>query len=515
MINKQELDNIRKSNYINKYSTLNNSIKNIIHNNTQLCISITNYQFSIFNQLSSINAFINVINSSNRLIYATKSSGEAIGNETSIKSTLYNEKTNDKCTKIHSTFPQCDTVIFIPKKVRRYLDKNVRLDEFREIDRDVAAAKEKLLIVVSLISTQLINDKRYWKRISHTIIQTLVRKGNDNTNLSGRAVRLLERHGIIEIKKKNDGSDDYEENKYVRSFRLSLEYFKQPVVEYHLKNRDAIENRQIAAKLFDNDFKKSSNPIIKNLLHVYQSITLPTVDEIHERAKLLIENGYSKRGKKLIYLGKKKRNTDLFIYVEEHIEIFNYLVKSIRTPTISSDTAGGRVTDFLNLMPSWIRQLVRMDGEAIVECDYKCLHPNLAVKIFGGTTKFLTHEKIADDLNIDVLSVKQEHLSFFNCHENQMVKSLIHDYYLKNESKMLARIKHDKKVASPWYKRTSKKLFGLEVQLMTEVITRLNQKGIYVIYVYDALYAKESEANEVKEVMNEVAEEMGIYTTVG
>ncbi len=47
---------------------------------------------------------------------------------------------------------------------------------------------------------------------------------------------------------------------------------------------------------------------------------------------------------------------------------------------------------------------------------------------------------------------------------------------------------------------------------MTESIKRLNEIGIYVGYVYDALFCKESEGEIVKEIMNKVALELEVYT---
>jgi hypothetical protein len=57
------------------------------------------------------------------------------------------------------------------------------------------------------------------------------------------------------------------------------------------------------------------------------------------------------------------------------------------------------------------------------------------------------------------------------------------------------------------------KMFALEVQIMTEIISRLNKIGIYVIYVYDALCCKKSDSNKVQKIMNEVVLEFGVHTT--
>ena len=77
---------------------------------------------------------------------------------------------------------------------------------------------------------------------------------------------------------------------------------------------------------------------------------------------------------------------------------------------------------------------------------------------------------------------------------------------------MMNNIYNDKKRYG--YKITSKKLFKAEVEVMTHVIQELNKRNIYVGYIYDAVFCKESEKDEVIIVMNRVVEELNINTTV-
>ena len=48
---------------------------------------------------------------------------------------------------------------------------------------------------------------------------------------------------------------------------------------------------------------------------------------------------------------------------------------------------------------------------------------------------------------------------------------------------------------------------------MTSVIQKLNNMGIYVMYVYDALCTTKENLDVVKKVMNETIIEHGVYTT--
>ena len=93
-----------------------------------------------------------------------------------------------------------------------------------------------------------------------------------------------------------------------------------------------------------------------------------------------------------------------------------------------------------------------------------------------------------------------------------MVSSPVHKYYEDNEPIMLGNIRNDK--LENKYKSSTYKLFGLEVQVMTEVISRLNDMGIYVMYVYDALYCAKSDYDTVAFTMNQVVKEMSINTMV-
>jgi hypothetical protein len=93
-----------------------------------------------------------------------------------------------------------------------------------------------------------------------------------------------------------------------------------------------------------------------------------------------------------------------------------------------------------------------------------------------------------------------------------MTKSPLFDYYSKNEADMLTKIYHDKKKHG--YKITSKKMFKVEVDIMTDVIKYLNARCVYVLYVYDALVCEEKDKVFVIETMNRIILEHGVKTNV-
>ena len=83
---------------------------------------------------------------------------------------------------------------------------------------------------------------------------------------------------------------------------------------------------------------------------------------------------------------------------------------------------------------------------------------------------------------------------------------------LKNESQMMENLMNDKNANG--YKITTQKLFSKEVEIMTSVIKLLNREGIYVLYVYDALYCLERDKKRVVKLMNQEVLKYGVFTQV-
>ena len=260
------------------------------------------------------------------------------------------------------------------------------------------------------------------------------------------------------------------------------------------------------------------NPICNNLLKMYQRIELPASKELLAVGKKLIKENYTtKKGKILTMRNKHTDNywkdVDNRSFVENNIEIFEYLTnRGFMIPSAGDERSGGRVVDSFTLMPSWIRNEISIDSKKLVECDFRALHPNIAMHLYNGKHEFLTHEKIAKTTGIDLKEVKIEHLSFFNKNWYSMMESPLFGYYSKHEPDMLQQIYNDKKEHG--YKITSKKMFKLEVEIMTEVIKYLNSVGVYVLYVYDALLCEEKDKTLVIETMNRIILEHGVKTNV-
>ncbi len=427
--------------------------------------------------------------------------------------------TIDFCTE-DATFFKDQTILYIPKKIlkqltSRYISKKLLL----EIDTNETIAIEKCLIFLNNLCSLFFNPEREYKSLSSDLLHEQLKGENDNTYIYTKVIKLLltgtkEDGPVIEILSDDNDRHLYGKGIVCKRYKLSETYLKAGVSKYKLKTKYLITRRM-------NTFYKQlsdaqDNVIAKNLLKLYSKIGIPSTEEIFEEGKRLSkEKATTKKGKLITY--RNKRSDDKFkdlkqhSFVEDNIKMFDYLTEdAYMVPFIGTERSGGRVVDSFNLMPSWIRNLVKIDGEEIVEVDMKALHPNLGIKIYGGNERYLTHQKVAEKASIELKEVKVEHLSFFNKEQWQMKQSVLWDYYQTNEPKMMENILEDK--YRNGYKATSQKMFKLEVEIMTEVIKRLNTQGICVGYVYDALFCKKSDASIVKEMMDTVVAEFGVYT---
>lgn len=406
-------------------------------------------------------------------------------------------------------FPDINTLTLptlVTRDIQRLLSSKIT---YSTICNNQTEAIEKCLYFISnLTSTLFTEDGNYWKKLNYKILSS-----QDKSYL--KVKKFLINNNIIEVKKVN-GIELYEIKKESKQYKLNNKYLKRAVTTYNIKTASIIT---IKNTLFYETYNQArNNPICDNLLQIYPKLVIPTEKEIKDEAKKLIKEGYiTNKGKILTMKNKHKKeywkDADNRSFVEDTIDIFKYLTgRGFMLPAPGSWKSGGRVVDSFSLMPSWVRNMITVNGKRLVQADYTCLHPNIASTIYGGTKTHINHDVVANALNIDRMVAKIEHLSFFNKRWSQMENSPLLKYYLDNEPKMMEKIKHNKTNES--YKKTSKDLFEAEVTLMSETIIRLNREKIYALYVYDAWYVQPKDLQTTITIMNQVAKDFNINTKV-
>ena len=409
-------------------------------------------------------------------------------------------------------------VIYIPTKVERILNDRISKKRMEQIHPDVKVAIELTLLLLSNLSNAFYSSTNDgWKSLKAEYMRDQVSFTYANTyrKILDLLIEGTSNGPIINVQK------GYVIGQKTRRYRLSDAYRNKGVVPYHLTTDMAVKLRKRA---FFNALKSAiSNPIALNCISSYEQMELPSVDEVMAHGRTLAKEGYrNKKGLILTFQGKHSKtefkNPEERVWLEEQVELYDRLTtEGLLVPRVADGRGGGRVVDSFTLMPAWIRSMVKMNGKTIEEYDYSCLHPNLASQIFGGTGQAITHQQIADYLQIDIVKAKVANLSFFNSPLPQMMNSVLWAYYSDNEPEMIKNLLAHRDASglptSEKHKATSQIMFETEVKLMTEVINRLNDKGIYTMYLYDALSAPAKNKTTIVDIMNQVAIDSGIATT--
>lgn len=373
--------------------------------------------------------------------------------------------------------------IRVPEYAKRQIERIPR-GLLKKVDKNRERAIEICLFVLSLIVNK--NPKYEWISLSSERLAKFTKYGKDNTFIYSHVLNVLkystEKIQPLIVVKKNNGKESFEVGKETKKYKLSSHFAYKKTKEIELTHKDILKPYYSCKELEFNNLKENS--IVKNILQLYPRITYPTINDKNVEAKRLINLGFkSKKGKTLIDKKNLKNidETNNYMFVEECIDIFNRHKDRGALSISSSENAGGRVTYNLNLINSWIRHLIKIDGEEIVELDFVAFHPNLAIKIYTGNQKYITHKHVAEELNLGLNQVKKQHLSYFNDTILGMSNRNVHEYYKSKEPEMVENILNDKK--NNGYKITSKRMFEFEVQIMSKIIEILNSKGVYLIYI--------------------------------
>jgi hypothetical protein len=407
-------------------------------------------------------------------------------------------------------FPNVNSIL-IPKKAQHNLRKHVSKPMLRTIDTNIDIAVEKCLVFLYNLASTYYTDSK-WKKLNAMLLHQQTKNAN-NTFIYTKIIDVLTNGtstgAFIEV----DGS--YQVGTQSKKFRLTDTYLKAGLIEYIIKDTGIIRTRN---KIYYQQWCEAmSNPICSNLIVMYPKIDLPTSEELLNIGRKLVKEGRTTKKGKMLTMRNKHLN-DYWIdannrsFVEDNIKLFEFLTgRGFMIPSAGDFHSGGRVVDSFTLMPAWIREQITIDGKKLPECDIVCLHPNLAINLYDGSGSYLTHGLVGEKTGIDIKKVKVEHLSFFNMKWNDMRQSPLFEYYSTNEPDMLARIYHDKNEHG--HKITSQKMFAVEVSIMSDVIRDLNAKGVYVLYVYDALICEEKDCELVAETMNRIILEHVVKTT--
>lgn len=431
---------------------------------------------------------------------------------------------------IESIITQSD-ILSIPNKALNNLDY-VPKRELKIIHDDINSSKELILIILSNLSNtwalaQHSDDFKVqegYKRLYSKILENQVKYDSNSTSPYRKILDLLIKHKFVE-----EGAQAYYNPHgigWAAEYRLTSKYFGKGCQPYQLTTTTV---RSMNVRHYKRNLELIMQTHIgMNHIKMLTKVQWPSYELVNATISQAVKKGHTNRdGMRLVTLGKHSKSEypqGKFIYAEDYLRNFRYLRDNMKMPMIKEEWLQGGILQFrlatcFTLMPKLLRKLITIGGKPIVESDYSALHPNIVQMLYGGSNiEPITHEGVAEYLTLkqgEEISrdiAKKEHLSFFNKKINQMKQSPLWNYYKDKEPQMMHNVLQEKRTHKKGHKATCWEIFAVEVQLMERSIQRLNELGVDVIYVYDALYSIEEEQETVLRVMNEVAQEMNILS---
>lgn len=382
--------------------------------------------------------------------------------------------------------------------------------------------------------------------------------GMDKSNIT-KMMNFMIKYKFLELFTEEHSFVDYSKgetlaDKKCRQFIVSNQFYRFPV-KYFFKSQKIVKTIQNMNQSELDEIFENSDDVVnfeKRILSEKNitSYTFPKIEELLKLAENMVKNEETDKWGRIYSFGipaewyhedngkvitKKKSNGETYSYtirgklktdcpyVDINIHIYNYILmmnnkKIIKKRKKYVDEEGNvyydRFYSFLSMIPKWIRNQIKIDGEEIVECDATALHPRIIAKMFETSTnleapEFLkgdSHSKISDILNISRKEAKLINLSYWNSkivgdntiasNRNKEVFKKMDDL-IKSECpklfEFLKIVKCDMKAIKNGkgsHSNMSVMLMDHENRIMQEFLDRFG--GFSFIYCYDSIAVKKS-----------------------
>ena len=419
------------------------------------------------------------------------------------------------------------------------------IDSLRQINPDKTIAKEYILHFLMYFMKDLTNDGKYKSRERVFLTSKLGNKiyGKEKGEWIFSKIKKILLNGtpeqkgiIIQIHKGNSFSGKADQ------FILSNKYYHQGKLKY-IKPKSKRIIKELDNIIKRNIEKLSNNIIATNQLNILEHVTIPTKKELLKYArKHYINSGKLYKGKEMIEFKKEHFNQQgillindytkkfhskdkngewkkkrKYVFLHQHMFIYNYYIsKGLGVPTYNdTEYSIHRVYDSLNMLPQWMRQLFLIDGESVASVDIAESIPHINEHEFGAEEEdMVTYEIIQSALNLKNRNkAKNKYISFIFSTPNECFRyhKDLYDWLKKNNPHLLHNMNNFKyKSGNP---KISIHLMNIEAQMMEQNIIDLNNIGVKVIYVFDELICKRSDAETVKAVMDNNLKKYNINTT--
>lgn len=319
-------------------------------------------------------------------------------------------------------------------------------------------------------------------------------------------------------------------SKSARHFDFSTQ-FNRRLIQHELTSEKIIE--QLKAKRRERLIENFKNPRFTKLLHdLPRRYSFPALESVEEVAKKMVERGEkNSKGKlyvweyaesdfelvKRTFITKKGKSTfttkiktnDAVVCIQEGIAIYaRFLHEGLYFKDAGLHT---RYYTSLSLIPSWIRKLILIDNQPVVENDFCALHNRLINRLSGGVCPELTgdsHTKLMITLGLESRQeAKQIGLSYWNSRimcgktvaskANTKAFERMDDFLQSKYPEIWGMLLITKAVT---HTEMSKILIAQERALLEEVIERFVGDEPF-IQCYDCVYTTKSIKKEMEALL--------------
>ena len=319
-------------------------------------------------------------------------------------------------------------------------------------------------------------------------------------------------------------------SKAPRAFDLNVQ-FNRRLVEYRFKSQKLID--ALKAKRIEAIKRNFENPIYLKLINEIPSrYEFPSIESVEALSEQMVASGATNNEGKLYVLDyqesdfktvKKRIKTKKASYtmsvrvkvnqnvvsIQEGIAIYKrFLNEGLYFKDTGKHT---RYYTSLSLMPSWIRKLIKIDGQEIIENDFSALHNRLVNSYCGSICPELTGDSHTKLMNALGLQSRQEAkmigLSYWNSRImfGKTVASKANaeafgkmDEFLQTKYPKIWYALYD--IKSQSHTDMSKLLMRMERELMENVINEFVGDAPY-IYTYDCIYCTKSIKTEMESLI--------------
>lgn len=387
-----------------------------------------------------------------------------------------------------------------------------------------------------------------------------------------RMVNFMIKYNFLELYSDQHSFIDYKKGETIldlkcRHFIVSPQFYRYPI-KYSVRTDNIIEHiRRMYSETVDEILDDTSATFEKDLIsdRMITSYTFPNVEKLEEIAEKMVNSGeVDKYGRQYSFgipkewysedngktITRKKDNGETFTYtirgklkpncpyVDINVHIYNYILmmngpKVLRKRKIyynNGEEYKDRFYYFLAMIPKWIRNEIKIDGENIKEIDATAMHPRIIGKLYENYTnnerpEFLvddSHTKIAKMLGINRKDAKLLSLSYWNSKivngrtvsskRNGKLFKQMDDYIINNYPKLFDFLIDIKCNTKP-IKRSKSRHTNMSVLLMNEETNIINnfywdlkytlgEYNLTTLYCYDSIAVKESKYKPIKELFD-------------